>query len=115
MKTLKRYFTAGEIEFLLDELVTMSKAGIGPVESGVPIAGHHSPDRVEFLTARKILDEMKIGDSRTIANKLRLRPVLKAASAAGIQVVTKRIDKGEYRLWKISDPMVKKKPASKRK
>ncbi len=103
MQTLKRYFTAAEIEYLLDELVAMSKAGIGPVESGVPIAGHHTPDRVEFYTARRILDEMNVGDSRTIENKVRLRPILKAASARGIQVVTKRIDKGEYRLWKISE------------
>jgi hypothetical protein len=103
MKTLKRYFTQAEIDFLLDEILLMSKAGIGPVESGVPIEGYHSPDRIEFYTARKILDELKVGDSRTVENKVRLRPIVKAASSAGIQLVIKRIDKGEYRIWKISE------------
>lgn len=98
---LNQIFSEAEIDFLLSALLRKTQAGVGPIESGVPMAGYYKPNSVEFFTARSRLSEMRVGDSFTVDNKLRLRPFVRAAERNGFRIAFKRLPRGEYRIWKL--------------
>ncbi len=103
---MPKLFTEDEIKYLVRRLTDEFLGGVGPAEPDVPIGAHYQPTTVEGLIASKALREMAVGDSREVMNKLRLRPFISAASKLKMKIAFRRLDKGEYRMWKISEPPV---------
>lgn len=97
-------FHEDEIKYLVRRLTDEFLGGVGPAEPDIPIGAHYQPTKLEGLIAARALREMKVGDSREVMNKLRLRPFISASEKLKMKIAFRRLDRGEYRFWKLSDP-----------